>query len=259
MTKTNWKNKLKKVLGKDEFSEVSTNSQLTKADKTQIKLVSSVNVSDDLVDTFQKSTNSPEYNEESKLVSSAFVSGQLVDSSRNNNELADFKTDYFHNVFNRFIEAGIVFEISIDDFHFIDEAQKMKLSDLEFLKLNNAAVLCHLQQSLLMKHLFNHSPKHFEDFAFEVMEREAIFLENCLNSPLTITAKTPFEIYVETVKEVTKKWFTYLLEEMPGAVTNYKLMNTKTFNQNYELDPKTRSIMSSGMKSPTGLLATPKT
>ncbi len=36
MTKTNWKNKLKTVLGKDEFSEVSTNSALTKADETRL-------------------------------------------------------------------------------------------------------------------------------------------------------------------------------------------------------------------------------
>ncbi len=76
MTKTNWKNKLKTVLGKDEFLEVSTNSALPKADKTRIKLVSSVNVSANSVDTFQKSTGSPEYNEESNLVSSAFDSGQ---------------------------------------------------------------------------------------------------------------------------------------------------------------------------------------
>ncbi len=57
MTKTNWKNKLKTVLGKDEFSEVSTNSALTKADKTRIKLVSSVNVSGQLVDTPKKKHN----------------------------------------------------------------------------------------------------------------------------------------------------------------------------------------------------------
>jgi hypothetical protein len=53
-----------------------------------------------------------------------------------------------------------------------------------------------------MKHLFSHSPEQFEDFAFEVKERESL---------LSITAKTTFEIYFEAVKSVTRKWFAELL------------------------------------------------
>ncbi len=204
MTKTNWKNKLKTVLGKDEFLEVSTNSALTKADKTRIKLVSSVNVSVNSVDTFQKSTGSPEYNEESNLVSSAFGSRQLVDTPKNNDELAELKAEKFHDVLNRFIEAGVAFDVSSDDFLFIDTAQTLKLSDMEFLKLNHSIVLCTLQQSLLMKHLFSHSPEQFEDFAFEIMERESL---------MATTDKTPFEIYFEAVKSVTRRWFAELLDK----------------------------------------------
>ena len=96
-----------------------------------------------------------------------------------------------------------MFDVSADDFLIIDEAQKLKLSDLEFLKINKAAILCQLQQSLLMKHLFSHSPERFEDFSFEVMERESL---------LSITAKTPFETYFEAVKATTRKWFAELLK-----------------------------------------------
>lgn len=152
----------------------------------------------------------PELIEEPELISSIFAAGQLPDSSKNTDELLEFKTDYFHAQLNGFIENGIVFDVSADDFRFIDKEQNLKLSDMEFLKLNEAAVLCHLQQSILMKHLFSHSPDQFEDFGFEVLERE------CLNSPLRITDKTRFEIYCEAVKDVTKKWFTELLEKKEG-------------------------------------------
>jgi len=138
-----------------------------------------------------------------KLVSAVIRSAHSRHSFKNNDELAEIKTDYFHQILNRLIEKGITFDVSADDFHFIDKTQKMKLSDLEFLKLNHAAILCNLQQSLLMKHLFNHSPERFDDFAFEITERESL---------LTITAKTPFEIYLEAVKSTTRKWFAELLK-----------------------------------------------
>jgi hypothetical protein len=200
--KTNWKTKLKTelsvtkktetslnsiltkadetrstaVLEKNEFSEVSTNRQLPKADKTHLKLVSTV-----------------------------IVSGQSVDIPRNNSEAAKIKADYFYSKLNRFIEAGITFDVSADDFLFIDTAQTLKISDMEFLKLNRAAILCQLQQSLLMKHLFSHSPERFEDFAFEITERESL---------LTITAKTRYQVYCEAVRDVTAKWFGNLLDEL---------------------------------------------
>ena len=55
--KTNWKNKLKAVLGKDDFSEVSTKTQLTKTDKTKSVVVSSAFVSGQLRDTSEKIEN----------------------------------------------------------------------------------------------------------------------------------------------------------------------------------------------------------
>lgn len=126
--------------------------------------------------------------------------------SKNNDELREIKSGKIHEVLNRFIENGTTFDVSADDFQVIDRNQKLKTSDKEFLKLNGAAILCHLQQSLFMKHLFSHSPEQFEDFAFEITERE------CLSSPLTITDKTRFEIYFEAVKFITRKWFEDLLE-----------------------------------------------
>ena len=142
-----------------------------------------------------------------KLVSPAFVSDEFRHFPKNNNELAAFKSEKLHEVLNRFIANGITFDVSADDFQPIDRAQVLKSSDKEFLELNGAAVLCNLQQSLLVKHLFNHSPERFEDFAFEITERE------CLNSPLRITDKTRFEIYFEAVKSTTRKWFDELLKE----------------------------------------------
>ncbi len=111
------------------------------------------------------------------------------------------------DILNRFIERGVTFDVSADDFQMIDPMKALKASDKEFLKLNSAAVLCQLQQSLLMKHLFSHAPEQFEDFAFEIRERE------CLSSPLRITDKTRFEIYLEAVKSTTRKWFEDLLNK----------------------------------------------
>ncbi len=205
-----WNNRLKSVLtptAKSEFSEECLNSQLTKADKTPLKLVSSVIVSDEFRHSSEKQTKFRESEKQSNLVSSAFVSDEFRHSFKNSDELADFKTDYFHQILNRFIEKEITFEVSADEFQTVDGAQRLKASDKEFLKLNGAAILCQLQQSILMKHLFSHSPERFEDFAFEIRERE------CLNPPLRITDKTRFEIYFEAVKSTTRKWFAELLNK----------------------------------------------
>jgi len=123
---------------------------------------------------------------------------------KNNDELADYKTEKFHDILNRFIEAGITFDVSADDFQVIDGSHNLNDSDRDFLKLNVAAVLCHLQQSLLMKHLFSHSPELFEDFAFEIMERESIMTE---------TLELNYELYCAVVRDVTQIWFERLLNE----------------------------------------------
>ncbi len=144
---------------------------------------------------------------EPNLVSAVIRSGHSRDSFKNNDKLAEYKAEKLHEVLNRFIEKGITFDVSETDFQIIDNANLLKKSDREFLQLNNAAILCQLQQTLLMKHSFNHSPDQLEDFAFEIMERES------LKKPLRITDKTRFEIYLEAVGEVTKKWFAELLNK----------------------------------------------
>ncbi len=142
---------------------------------------------------------------EPNLVSAVNRSSVSRESFKNTDDLADFKSEKLHEALNRFITDGITFDVSADDFQMIDPAERLKASDKEFLKLNGAAILCTLQQSLLMKHLFSHSPEQFEDFAFEITERE------CLSSPLRITDKTRYEIYFEAVKSTTRKWFADLL------------------------------------------------
>ncbi len=205
-----WNNRLKSVLtqtAESGFSEDSLETPLTITDKTPLKLVSSAFVSGEFRHFPKNPKNSDNGEEQSNLVSSAFVSAYSREPLKTSDDLAQFEADTFHAVLNRFIENGIAFDVSADEFQTIDGAQRLKASDKEFLKLNGAAILCQLQQSLLVKHLFSHSPEQFEDFAFEVMERE------CLNSPLRITDKTRFEIYFEAVKSTTRKWFAELLNK----------------------------------------------
>jgi hypothetical protein len=148
------------------------------------------------------------------LVSSAFVSGHSRESLKTNDDLAQFEADTFHAVLNRLIEAGVMFEVSTEDFQTIDPANALKISDKEFLKLNDAAILCQLQQSLLMKHIFSHSPEQFEDFAFEVREREAIYAADYLKKPVRITAETlTADFYFAAVSDVSKKWYGELLNQ----------------------------------------------
>ncbi len=135
---------------------------------------------------------------------------QKKNVSENNGELAKFEADTLHEVLNKFISAGVSFDVSADDFQAIDRANTLKASDREFLKLNGAVILCQLQQSLLVKHLFNHSPEQFEDFAFEIAERES------LNTPLRITDKTRYEIYFQALRLSTRRWFAELLEKGEG-------------------------------------------
>ncbi len=119
---------------------------------------------------------------------------------------------------NRMIAAGASFDVGMDNFQ-IFGADYLTEAEKGYLEVNKIYVLCTLQQSLLVKHLFSHSPEKFEDFSFEILEREAINFENCLNSTLTKADETPFEIYFEAVKGVTKKWFADLLEKRNGKAS----------------------------------------
>ncbi len=97
--------------------------------------------------------------------------------SKDFDNLRESKSGKVHETLNRLIEAGIQFEVSADDFQSIDTGQILNVLDKEFLKLNDAIILCELQQSLLMKNLFNNSPQCLEDFRFEIFERESIISE----------------------------------------------------------------------------------
>ncbi len=213
-----WNNRLKPVLtrtAESGFLEECLETQLRITAETPHKLVSAVIRSDEFRHFPENLTNSDTGEKESNLVSAVIRSDEFRHSFKNNDELANFKSEKLHSVLNRFIESQVTFDVSIDDFQFIDPAQRLKASDKDFLELNGAAVLCQLQQSLLMKNLFNHSPEQFEDFAFEIRERE------CLNSPLRITDKTRFEIYFEAVESVTRKWFADLLGEVLDPASTF--------------------------------------
>jgi hypothetical protein len=203
-----WNNRLKSVLTESEKSDFSgecLETQLRITANTQKNLVSAVIRSDEFRHSPENLTNSDTGEKKSNLVSAVNRSAYSRESFKNTDDLADFKSEKLHEALNRFITDGITFDVSADDFQTIDPAQRLKASDKEFLKLNGAAILCTLQQSLLMKHLFSHFPEQFEDFAFEITERE------CLSSPLRITDKTRYEIYFEAVKSTTRKWFADLL------------------------------------------------
>jgi hypothetical protein len=211
-----WNNRLKSVLTKPEesgFSEECLETQLRITAETTLKLVSAVIRSDEFRHFPENLTNSDTGEKEPKLVSAVIRSGHSRHSFKNNDELSDFKSEKLHEILNRFIANGITFDVSTDDFQIVDNAKILKTSDREFLELNYSIILCQLQQSLLMKNLFNHSPEQFEDFCFEIAEREAINSEECLNTQLRITAETRFEIYFEAVKSTTRKWFADLLGE----------------------------------------------
>lgn len=186
-----WKNKLQTVLTKNEKGE-----NFKECLETELRITA----------------KSPE-----NLVSAVIRSDEFRHFPKNNDELAEYKAEKFHQVLNRFIEKGITFDVAENDFQVIDPAQVLKISDREFLKLNDAAILCTLQQSLLMKHLFSHSPEQLEDFAFEIAERE------CLKTPLRITDKTRFEIYFEAVKSVTRIWFDLLLNNLEKDIVRARL------------------------------------
>ena len=204
-----WNERLKTILttpAKSGFSADCLETELRITANTPESLVSAVIRSDEFRHLPENRTISDEAASQPDLVSAVIRSSISRDSLKTSDDLAQFEADTFHAVLNRFIADGIAFEVSADDFQTIDGANLLKKSDREFLKINGAAILCQLQQSLLMKHLFSHSPELLEDFAFEITERE------CLSSPLTITDKTRFEIYFEAVKFTTRKWFEDLLE-----------------------------------------------
>jgi hypothetical protein len=202
-----WIKRLKSVLTeteKSEFSDDCLETELRITGKSRKSEVFAVIRSDEVRHLSKNLSLSDKLEKQQNLVSAVIRSGYTRESLKNNEKLADFKTESLHKVLNQFIEAGCTIIVSTHNFQVIDNNQNLKVSDRDFIELNRSIILCHFQQSLLMKHLFSHSPEQFEDFAFEIRERESL---------LTITAETPFEIYFEAVKQITRKWFEDLLNK----------------------------------------------
>ena len=115
--------------------------------------------------------------------------------------LRERQSERLADILNQMIEAGAWFDVAENEFQIIN-AERLRQSAIDFLKVNRRAALCVLQQSLLAKHLFSHAEHSLEDFAFEVEERESI---------LTETGRVSFDAHFEAVREVTRKWFGDLL------------------------------------------------
>lgn len=105
------------------------------------------------------------------------------------------------DILNSMIAAGVHFDVAEGELDVLN-TERLTQSDIDFLNVNGAAVLCTLQQSLLTKHCFSHSKHRLEDFADEISEREAI---------LTECGKVTFDAHFEAVAMVTRKWFADLL------------------------------------------------
>lgn len=120
---------------------------------------------------------------------SPFVSSDLGQTLKNSE---------IYKILNSQMAKGVNFQVSATDFTPIDRNNSLKSFDLNFLKEQKRAVLCFLQQSLLVKYLFSHSQELLEDFIFEVRERESL---------MTKVDESSYEIYFNAVEFVTRKWF----------------------------------------------------
>lgn len=90
--------------------------------------------------------------------------------------------------------SGASVEVSIDDFQ-ITGADRLTDAQKDFIKANKIPILCTLQQSLLVKHLFSQQP-----------ELREIFIEKIQTQGAS----------AEAAGEVTTKWFARLLDTMPN-------------------------------------------
>lgn len=98
---------------------------------------------------------------------------------------------------NRMIALGTSFDVAADDFQIVHD-ELLQEEERKFLTVNKIAVLCTLQQALLMKHLFQPQPDLLTNFIAKVNERDARFEDVC---------------------EITTKWFARLLDTMPDRNT----------------------------------------
>lgn len=101
------------------------------------------------------------------------------------------------------IETGASFDVAEYEFEVIG-GERLTETDRQYLTANKMPVLCTLHQRLLMKYLFYDSTELLENFAFHIFERESILAEE--NELYT------YEIYFETVSDISRKWFASLLD-----------------------------------------------
>ena len=136
---------------------------------------------------------------------SQLISELQSSKTKDFNNLWEIKTNKLHAELNQLIKNGVTFDVSAEDFQIIINAQILKTSDKEFLKLNYSDVLCQLQQSLLMKRLFSIEPEKFEEFAADIYQHEDLAAK-----AFDIT----FQIHCDAVKAITKKWYEALLSQL---------------------------------------------
>ncbi len=125
------------------------------------------------------------------------------ETARKDFDAVEIEDNKLYSILNWFIKNGVAFDVGADAFHVLDNRQILRDEHRDFFKRNFSDILCHLHQSLLMKHLFSHSSELLEDFIFEVSEREAIAAEY---------EELSLENHCRAVKAVTKNWFEFLVE-----------------------------------------------
>ena len=194
-----WANRLKSAMAKIEILEVCLDSSLTITDKTQFEVVSSVFVSGQFRDCSKNDTLRRDENPFEKINLCLNPALTKTDETQE----IKFQNTELENLtittrLNRMIAAGVKFEVSADDFQTFGASER----ETAFLRDNQAEVLCTLQQGLLQKHLFQHTPEKLEVFTVEVYERSAIISEG---KPGTL---------FEAVCEVTSNWITKQIEKL---------------------------------------------
>lgn len=167
--KTNWKAKLKTVLTITAENEKYGKSIVTKGDKTQ-----------------------------NDILLSLFVTTEKEQSSKLNQDFPKEQPFNLHKVLNRMIERGVRFDVGSDEFQIIDERQVLTEADFDFLAFNQTKIIAHFQQTLLMKFIFAGCRELFDDFAFEIREKEAFAIYNGEPEP---------SAYNLAVISTTRRWF----------------------------------------------------
>lgn len=106
---------------------------------------------------------------------------------------------------NSLINRGIFFSVTPNGFRTLNGGMKLTEKEELFLSSKSSFVLCHLQQMLLSRDIFNHEPHLLEDFRSEVIERESIATDGADDIPL--------EVHEKSVIETTKRWFADIYAE----------------------------------------------